>query len=85
MMKKKHTVWKGGLFMKKSSFVAIIVAILLAIMMLSMCTGDGGNRGGDGKSACRNCGRKKPLSSMGYCSTCQEGFNEWQDRYYGND
>lgn len=70
--------------MKKTSIVTIIVMVVLAILMLSMCTGGGGS-GGDGKNTCRNCGRSKPLSSMGYCSTCQEGFNDWQDRYYGND
>lgn len=62
-----------------------IIALLLAIAMcLSFCA-CGGNKGGDGKTTCKNCGRKKSLSYAGYCSTCQEGFDKWQDRYYGND
>ena len=69
---------------KPSGSIGAIVAIfVLLIFLLSMCNGDSG--GGDGKSSCRNCGRNKPLSSMGYCSTCQEGFNKGQDRYYGDD
>ena len=70
--------------MKKSKIIGVIVVILIIVLTLSMC-GGAGNSGGDGKSTCRNCGRSKRLSAMGYCSTCQKGFNEWQDRYYDNN
>lgn len=71
--------------MSKSSLIGIIVGacVLLIFMFALFSGGDSGSRG-DGKETCRNCGRDKPLSYMGYCSTCQEGFNEWQERYYND-
>ena len=58
--------------------IAIIVVVVLLIAMVGSCSGSGSS-GGDGKSTCRNCGRKKPLvAGYGYCSTCYEGFRDWQ-------
>ena len=57
--------------------IAIIVVVVLLIAMVGSCSGS--SSGGDGKSTCRNCGRKKPLvAGYGYCSTCYEGFRDWQ-------
>ena len=70
--------------MKKSNLITAIVIFVVFILIIAMCF-DGSSSGGDGKSTCRNCGRSKSLSYAGYCSTCQSGFEQWQDRYYGND
>ena len=61
-----------------------IFGLLLAmIMILSLVAC--GSSGGDGKTSCRNCGRKKNLvPGFGYCSTCYKGFNDWQERTYGD-
>jgi|GEM_PF-5699094 len=70
---------------KAAKIITVIFVIILIIYMifLVMCDGSSGSSSrGDGKSTCRNCGREKSLNYMGYCSTCQEGFNDWQERYY---
>lgn len=62
---------------KNGGIIGIIIILIIAIIFgIASC--GGGSSGGDGKSTCRNCGRDKPLSAMGYCSTCQKGFYEWQ-------
>jgi len=66
---------------KNGVTIGIIIAIILTLLIgLVGC----GSSGGDGKSTCRNCGRSKPLSYAGFCSTCQKGFEEWQDRTYND-
>lgn len=66
---------------KNGGVIGVIIVLAIAIIIgLSCCSS--GTGGGNGKSTCRNCGRKKPLSAYGYCSTCQKGFNEWQDKNY---
>lgn len=65
-------------------YIGVIVAIIIVIMIgMGSCSSGGGS--GDGKSTCRNCGRSKSLSYAGYCSTCQQGFNDWQKSYYGKE
>lgn len=63
---------------KKGGAIGIIIILIIAIIIGFASCGSSGHSGGDGKSTCRNCGRNKPLSAMGYCSTCQKGFYEWQ-------
>ncbi len=70
---------------KKNGGTIGIIIVLIITIVIGFASCGGGGSSGDGKSTCRNCGRNKSLSYMGYCSTCQEGFNEWQDSYYGND
>lgn len=61
--------------MKK--FIALLLAVVLCF---SLCA-CGGSSGGDGKSTCRNCGRKTSLvAGYGYCSTCYKGFKDWQNK-----
>lgn len=56
---------------------------LLLVFMLCQSLGGCGNSGGDGKTTCRNCGRKTSLvAGFGYCNSCYEGFNDWQKRTY---
>ena len=68
----------------KSGTITIIITIVIAFILAFATFGDS-NKGGDGKSTCRNCGRQKKLSSAGYCSTCQKGYDEWLDEYYKNN
>lgn len=63
---------------KNGGTIGIIIILIIAIIFGIASCGGGGHSGGDGKNTCRNCGRDKPLSAMGYCSTCQKGFYEWQ-------
>lgn len=65
---------------KNGGIIGIIIVLIIAIILGLASCGSGGHSGGDGKSTCRNCGREKSLSYMGFCSTCQEGFNEWQKK-----
>lgn len=69
--------------MKKKGRVLCLILAIVIMAMLAM--GSGGSSGGDGKSTCRNCGRKKPLSAFGYCSTCQQGYNDWEKRQRSNN
>lgn len=69
---------------KKGGTIGIIIVLIIAIIFGVASCGSG-DKGGDGKSTCRNCGRKTSLSVMGYCSICQEGFYEWQKDYYHSD
>lgn len=67
---------------KKGGAIGIIIILIIAIIIGLASCGSSGHSGGDGKSTCRNCGRNRTLSSSGYCSTCQKGYNDWQVRQY---
>ncbi len=68
--------------MSSKKNTGIIIVLIFAIIVGLASFGSCGNSGGDGKSTCRNCGRNKPLSYMGLCSTCQKGFDEWDEKNY---
>lgn len=56
---------------------------LILVLILCLSLGACGSSGGNGITSCRNCGRKKNLvPGFGYCSSCYEGFNDWQKRTY---
>ena len=74
-----------SIYKKEVKNMKKVIALLLAIIMCFAFCACEDNSGGDGITTCKNCGRKKRLSYAGFCSTCQEGFEEWQDRYYEND
>lgn len=64
---------------KSGGIIGVILIIVIAIIIgMASCGGNSSGSRGDGKKTCRNCGREKPLSSIGYCSICQEGFDDWQ-------
>lgn len=61
----------------------IIMSVLVAVVILvvvALAVGDDDPRG-DGKTTCRNCGRR-PVTVMGYCEDCYEGFNDWYKDTY---
>lgn len=55
----------------------LVLSLILVIGTVSGC----GRSGGDGKSSCKNCGRKE-VYALGYCHTCYDGFIEFT---YKND
>lgn len=58
---------------------AVVIAIVLAVSFACSSSSGGGGRG-DGVNTCRNCGRDVPLvAGFGFCSTCYEGFVDWQE------
>lgn len=43
----------------------------------------GSDRGGDGITTCKNCGKRASLDELtGYCKRCNESFWEWADENY---
>ena len=67
--------------MEKIKKVLLCIFILLICLSVVMCFAE--DSGGDGKTTCRNCGRaKKLVPGVGYCSSCYDGFRDWQERTY---
>ena len=63
----------------KPIIIGIVVVLIVGIVV--SCSMVSGNRGGDGITTCRNCGRSKTLvPGYGYCSSCYEGFIDWQNK-----
>ena len=68
---------------KKVILVIIAIVILTFVIVPALRSCSSNERGGDGITSCKNCGRKTDLvPGFGYCGNCYKGFNEWQDNYY---
>lgn len=63
---------KGGIkILVISSFIALALIILSSII----CSGSSKGKG-DGKTSCKNCG-KKSVYALGFCKSCYESFYEY--------
>ena len=62
--------------MKKILIILVVfifcVSFIALIANCSGCSGCG-HSGGDGKTTCKNCG-KKEVVALGYCRRCYDGF-----------
>lgn len=56
--------------------LSLVLTLALMMCLLAACD----SSGGDGVNSCKNCGRKGSVSYMGYCSSCQKSFNNWQKK-----
>ena len=65
--------------MKKIKILSLLLCLALLFSALFVLSGCGDN-GGDGKTTCKNCG-KKEVVALGYCNRCYEGFKKVN--YYG--
>ncbi|MCI5946000.1 MAG: hypothetical protein MRZ39_03740 [Oscillospiraceae bacterium] len=57
---------------RKTKFVGIAVAAILAFAL----AGCGSSGGGDGVSSCKNCGRHS-VYALGFCKSCYESFMDY--------
>ena len=62
--------------MKKNRKKIIAFLFLIVMCVLLTACGNSGPRG-DGKTTCKNCGRKGVVL-FGYCESCADSFLEWQ-------
>jgi len=62
--------------MKIIAIIALVLCVVLLLSCLfSFCDSDSDN-GGDGKTSCKNCG-KKSVVALGYCERCYKSFREY--------
>lgn len=60
---------------KLSRAISLIVALISCLFLLCSC----GDRHGDGKTSCKNCGRSQ-VYALGFCKSC---YNSFIDYTYG--
>ena len=78
-----HDLFKKKNITINAKPIIIGVVVVLIVGIVVSCSMVSGNRGGDGKNTCKNCGRSTSLvPGYGYCIDCYEGFTDWQEDYY---
>ena len=57
----------------------VLMIIMVVVLTTSIQSCREKDRGGDGISSCKNCGRKQKHLKIGYCDSCYESWEEWMD------
>ncbi len=61
--------------MKLIRILALILCVALLLSCFLSLTGCG-DSGGDGKTSCKNCGRKS-VKALGFCDRCYKSFMKY--------
>ena len=67
---------------KKAWIMSVIAFVLLVIINpVNALLVDSNDRGGDGVTTCKNCGRREVVV-FGMCENCADGFLHWHNKNY---